>query len=119
MPQIRCPVLGCGKRKDEWGGRKGGYPLPSSNVFTLLLSTDVDVSINNRICDACSKRHRATVVSLQPGPSSFSVAPNSSSIALFTVAVGCDQSCGWITHDTLARCSAPPFIEMNDLHLPT
>ena len=29
MPQIRCPVLGCGKRKDEWGGRKDGYPLPS------------------------------------------------------------------------------------------
>ena len=58
MPQIRCPVLGCGKRKDEWRGRKAGYPPPSSNVFTLLLSTDVDVSLNNRICETCNKRHR-------------------------------------------------------------
>ena len=53
MPQIRCPVLGCGKRKDEWGGRKDGYPLPSLDAFTLLLSPNVTTDTNTRICEKC------------------------------------------------------------------
>jgi hypothetical protein len=56
MPQIRCPVSGCGKRKDDWG--KKNYPLPPPDVFTLLLDTNIDVSINNRICQPCQERHR-------------------------------------------------------------
>ena len=58
MPQIRCPVLGCGKRKDEWGGRKDGYPLPSLDAFTLLLSPNVTTDTNTRICEKCYTIHR-------------------------------------------------------------
>ena len=58
MPQIRCPVLGCGKRKDEWGGRKDGYPLPSLDAFTLLLSPNVTIDTNTRICTNCYNIHR-------------------------------------------------------------
>ena len=58
MPQIRCPVLGCGKRKDEWGGRKDGYPLPSLDAFTLLLSPSVTIDTNTRICTNCYNIHR-------------------------------------------------------------
>ena len=56
MPQIRCPVLGCGRRKDEWGTKS--YPLPSADTFTLQLNALVDVSINNRVCQRCWERHR-------------------------------------------------------------
>ena len=52
---VRCPVSGCGKRKDEWG--KKSYPLPSADVFTLQLNHQVDVAVNNRICQPCWKRH--------------------------------------------------------------
>ena len=56
MPQIRCPVLGCRRRKDEWG--KKSYPLPSADMFTLQLDSTIDVSINNRICQPCWERHK-------------------------------------------------------------
>ena len=57
MPQIRCPVLGCGKSKDEWGGRKDGYPLPALDAFTLLLSPNVTTDTNTRICKKCYNIH--------------------------------------------------------------
>jgi hypothetical protein len=53
---IRCPVQGCGKRKDEWG--KKSYPLPSPDIFTLQLNAQIDVTINNRICQPCWSRDR-------------------------------------------------------------
>jgi hypothetical protein len=56
MPQPRCPVLGCGKRKDDWG--KKSYPLPSPDIFTLQLNAKIDVTVNNYICKPCWKRHK-------------------------------------------------------------
>jgi hypothetical protein len=53
---VRCPVQGCGKRKDEWG--KKSYPLPSPDIFTLQLNAQIDVTINNRICQPCWSRDR-------------------------------------------------------------
>ena len=51
-----CPVSGCGERSDRWG--KKSYPLPSAGSFTLQLNAQLDVSINNRICQPCWERHR-------------------------------------------------------------
>ena len=62
MPQIRCPVLGCGKRKDEWGKRN--YPLSSPTAFTLQLKAPLDVSVRNRICSKCWDRHKDHTISL-------------------------------------------------------
>jgi hypothetical protein len=53
----QCPVDGCGVWSNRWGGRKTGYPLPPSDVFTLHLLPEVDTAIHNRICEACRKRH--------------------------------------------------------------
>ena len=51
MPVTKCPVLGCKSWSNSWGKRS--YPLPSPDVFTLLLASDIDVSTNNRICSEC------------------------------------------------------------------
>ena len=56
MPVTQCPVNGCGEWSNRWGEKS--YPLPSANIFTLQLASTVDVSINNRICRPCWKRHR-------------------------------------------------------------
>ena len=56
MPQPRCPVLGCGKRKDDWG--KKSYPLPYPDNFSLQVNAQIDVTVNNRICQPCWERHR-------------------------------------------------------------
>ena len=54
-PNTQCPVHGCGVWSNRWGNKS--YPLPSTHSFTLLLASTVDVSINNRICQPCWKRH--------------------------------------------------------------
>ena len=77
MPRLLlyCPVLGCEERSDRWGKRS--YPLPSLSVFTLTLVDGVDVSISNRICQPCWKRHKDPTMGLDgrirvvpPAPSS-------------------------------------------------
>ena len=54
-PNTQCPVHGCGVWSNRWGNKS--YPLPSTHSFTLQLASTVDVSINNRICQPCWKRH--------------------------------------------------------------
>ena len=56
MPRLQCPVLGCSSWNNSWG--KKSYPLPSADSFTLQLEARIDVSLNNRICAPCWKRHR-------------------------------------------------------------
>ena len=56
MPLLRCPVHGCGTWSSEWG--KKSYPLPSLDIFTLQLASTVDLSVNNRICRPCWRRHK-------------------------------------------------------------
>ena len=53
-----CPVSGCGVRSDRWTGKKDGYPLPSLDAFTLLLSPNVTIDTNTRICKKCYNIHR-------------------------------------------------------------
>ena len=77
MPQIRCPVLGCGKRKDEWGKRS--YPLSSLTAFTLQLNAQLDVAVNNRVCSKCWDRHKDHTVRLD---GRTRVAPTASASAL-------------------------------------
>ena len=54
--KLHCPVDGCGERSDRWGNKS--YPLPSLDVFTLQLSSAIDLSINNRICQPCWERDK-------------------------------------------------------------
>ena len=56
MPRQQCPVLGCGSWRSSCGEKS--YPLPSADVFTLQLNSAFDISINNRICRSCWKRHK-------------------------------------------------------------
>ena len=58
----QCPVDGCGVWSSRWGKRS--HPLPPAGSFTLLLSAQVHVSINNRICQPCWKRHSDHTISL-------------------------------------------------------
>ena len=59
---VRCPVEGCGKRKEEWG--KKSYLLPSPDIFTLKLIPDINVVVNDRICQPCWKRHKDPTMGL-------------------------------------------------------
>jgi hypothetical protein len=61
-PNKQCPVDGCGVWSSRWGKRS--HPLPSAGSFTLLLNAQVNVSINNRICQPCWKRHSDHTISL-------------------------------------------------------
>ena len=61
-PNKQCPVDGCGVWSSRWGKRS--HPLPSAGRFTLLLNAQVHVSINNRICQPCWKRHSDHTISL-------------------------------------------------------
>ena len=54
----QCPVHGCGVWSHRWTGRKDGYPLPSIDAFTLLLSPNVTIDTNTRICKKCYNIHR-------------------------------------------------------------
>ena len=58
----QCPVDGCGVWSSRWGKRS--HPLPPAGSFTLLLNAQVHVSINNRICQPCWKRHSDHTISL-------------------------------------------------------
>lgn len=62
MAPSQCPVLGCGRLSHRWGKRS--HPLPSADTFTLQFNTQVDVSIHNRICQRCWKRHTDHTISL-------------------------------------------------------
>ena len=64
MPRrsLYCPVQGCVARSDRWGNKS--YPLPSPDIFTLMLDSDIDVSANNRICSQCRDRHSDHSISL-------------------------------------------------------
>ena len=55
-PNSQCPVHGCGAWSNRWGEKS--YPLPTANIFSLQLSSTVDIIINNRICRPCWKRHK-------------------------------------------------------------
>jgi len=59
---IRCPVLGCNKRKDKWGTK--GYSLPSLDVFTLQLSPGEEVTEDTLICRRCYDRDRDHSIAL-------------------------------------------------------
>jgi hypothetical protein len=56
MPPSQCPVLGCGTLSHRWG--KKSYPLPSLDILTLQLNAEIDVTVNNRICQPCWERDR-------------------------------------------------------------
>lgn len=56
MPRLQCPVLGCGSWRSSCGEKS--YPLPSADIFTLQLTSTVDLSMNSRICQPCWKRHK-------------------------------------------------------------
>ena len=58
MPSTQFPVLGCRKWNHLWSGRKDGYPLPYLSGFTLLLSPNVIIDANTRICEKCYTIHR-------------------------------------------------------------
>jgi hypothetical protein len=53
MRHIRCPVVGCGKRKVAWSGKRG-YRLPSSFAFEV----DQQLAVKStRICLDCYMHH--------------------------------------------------------------
>ena len=84
-PNRQCPVDGCGAWSNRWGKRS--YPLSSPNTFTLQLNAHVDVSVNNRICQRCWKRHTDHAVSLK-GRTRVIPSPSASSLdALLSAAI--------------------------------
>ena len=85
MPLVQCPVLGCGSWSSSWGEKS--YPLPSADLFTLQLSSSIDLIVNNRICRPCWKRHRDHKMALDGRTRVYPIASPSPLDALLSAAI--------------------------------
>jgi hypothetical protein len=104
-PNKQCPVHGCGVWSNRWGGKT--YPLPSPDVFTLQLDAQVDVSVNNRICQPCWKRHRDHTMGLD-GRTRVPVTSSSPLDALLSAIHSPPSSSSPPSPPSLPSMSSPP-----------